>query len=87
MPADTPVLVEDVIIAKLLSMSAVSSLVGTRVRPGTLAQADALPAIGTFTEKYKGDKVVIWVHPDGKSSLVKDGKPHELPQTLRAKLT
>lgn len=45
MPADSPVLVEDLIITKLLAMTTVTAIVSTRIRPGTLAQADALPAI------------------------------------------
>lgn len=45
MPADTPVLVEDVIIAKLLAMTTVTAIVSTRIRPGTLGQKDTVPAV------------------------------------------
>jgi hypothetical protein len=45
MPADAPVLVEDVLIAKLLTLSAVTAIVGTRIRPGVLAQSDTIPAV------------------------------------------
>lgn len=41
----TPLLVEDRLIAKLLAMATVTGLVGTRIRPGTLAQDDIYPAI------------------------------------------
>lgn len=45
MAADAPVLVEDVIIAQLKAQSAVAAIVGTRIRPGVLDQADSLPAV------------------------------------------
>lgn len=45
MAADSPVLVEDLIIAKLLACTAVTAICGDRVRPGVLGQGDTLPAV------------------------------------------
>jgi dienelactone hydrolase len=37
-------------------------------------EADVLPTLGAFAPGYKGGKVVLWIHPDGKESLIKDEK-------------
>jgi hypothetical protein len=34
---------------------------------------DVVPMAGVFNESFR-DKVVVWVHPQGKSSLIRDGK-------------
>ncbi len=36
---------------------------------GRQDEADAVPHAGVFGPKFKGDSVVIWVHPKGKASL------------------
>ena len=37
-------------------------------------ETDALPTLGAYAPGYKGGKVVLWFHPDGKESFIKDGK-------------
>ena len=41
---------------------------------GRRDESDVLPTAGVFGPKFKNDKVVLWIHPDGKESLFKDGK-------------
>jgi hypothetical protein len=36
-------------------------------------QGEEIPAVGLLPEKFEGT-VVIWIHPEGRSSLFKDGK-------------
>ena len=45
-----PILIEDRLIAKLLACSAVTAIVGNRIRPGTLAQGDTFPAVTLTVE-------------------------------------
>jgi hypothetical protein len=40
-----PDLIEDHVIARLLTLSAVTAIVGQRIRPGSLDQRDAIPAV------------------------------------------
>ena len=42
---------------------------------GRKDEADATPHAGLFGKKFDGSKVAVWVHPDGKASLFKDGTP------------
>lgn len=48
---------------------------------GRTDEADSLPALGSFGPKFKGEKVLLWIHPEGMDSLFKteglgkDGKP------------
>ncbi|CAN5564781.1 hypothetical protein BH11PLA2_BH11PLA2_05000 [soil metagenome] len=37
-------------------------------------EKDALPGLGMFSKEFKGDKVCLWIHPDGRESLFKDEK-------------
>lgn len=37
-------------------------------------EQDAVPAAGVITDKFAGDKVVVWVHPKGKASLFESGQ-------------
>lgn len=41
---------------------------------GRKDEKDAVPACGVFSAKFTGDKVVVWAHPAGKSSLFAGGK-------------
>lgn len=41
---------------------------------GRKDELDAVPCVGAFGPKFKGEKAVVWVHPAGKSSLLDDGK-------------
>lgn len=41
---------------------------------GRKDELDAVPCVGAFGPKYMGEKAVVWVHPNGKSSLIEDGK-------------
>ncbi len=49
---------------------------------GRKDEADAVPHAGLFGQKFDGKKAVVWVHPDGKASLFKDGKPTAEVQLL-----
>lgn len=49
---------------------------------GRKDEADAVPTAGLFGKRFDGSKAVVWVHPDGKASLFKDGKPTAEVQTL-----
>jgi hypothetical protein len=49
---------------------------------GRKDEADGVPHAGLFGKKFDGSKAVVWVHPDGKASLFKDGKPTALVQSL-----
>jgi dienelactone hydrolase len=40
---------------------------------GRKGQHEQIPAVALFTKEF-GGTVVVWVHPDGKASLFKDGK-------------
>jgi dienelactone hydrolase len=48
---------------------------------GRTDEKDAIPVAGMFTEKFK-DRVVVWVHPKGKASLVEEKKPTDAAKTL-----
>lgn len=37
-------------------------------------ESDSLPALGSFGPKYNGDKAVLWIHPEGKECIFRDGK-------------
>ncbi len=41
---------------------------------GRTDEKDAVPCAGVFSGKVKGETLVIWLHPRGKSSLVENGK-------------
>ena len=41
---------------------------------GRTDEADAVPHAGIFGPKFDGSTVVVWLHPQGKSSLLVDGK-------------
>ncbi len=49
---------------------------------GRKDEADSVPHAGLFGKKFDGSKAVVWVHPDGKASLFKDGKPTAAVQSL-----
>lgn len=49
---------------------------------GRKDELDSVPHIGMFGKKFDGSKVVVWVHPEGKASLFKDGKPIAAVQSL-----
>jgi dienelactone hydrolase len=49
---------------------------------GRKNETDQLPTAGVFSKAFTGDKVVIWVHPNGKSSLFADGKLVPAARTL-----
>ncbi|HVK13902.1 MAG TPA: hypothetical protein VM597_34485 [Gemmataceae bacterium] len=42
---------------------------------GRQGEAGVVPMAGVFGKAFKGDKVVVWVHPGGKASLFEGGKP------------
>lgn len=42
---------------------------------GRVDEKDTLPAAGLSGPKCTGERVVIWLHPDGKSSLLEKGQP------------
>ncbi len=42
---------------------------------GRVGGTDAVPAVGMFGPTFRGETVVVWVHPNGKASLVADGRP------------
>jgi pimeloyl-ACP methyl ester carboxylesterase len=44
--------------------------------------ADAVPTLGIASKKWDRSKVVVWVHPDGKRSILEDGKPTAAVRTL-----
>lgn len=41
---------------------------------GRTDEKDAVPCVGVSGPKFTGEKVVVWAHPDGKSSVFADGK-------------
>jgi hypothetical protein len=41
---------------------------------GRKGQGERIPAVGVSGPGFDGSTFVVWVHPEGKSSLVKDGK-------------
>ncbi len=41
---------------------------------GRTNEADAVPCLGVIGPNFTGEKVVVWAHPDGKASLLDDGK-------------
>ncbi|MCU0705689.1 MAG: acetylxylan esterase [Fimbriiglobus sp.] len=49
---------------------------------GRTDEADAVPHAGLFGKKFDGSKVIVWVHPDGKASMFKDGTPSAAVQSL-----
>ena len=49
---------------------------------GRVDDTDAVPTVGMFSKKYDGSKVVVWVHPGGKESLLDGGKPVPAAQAL-----
>lgn len=49
---------------------------------GRKDEADTVPHAGLFGKKFDGSKVVVWLHPQGKASLFKDGKPTAEVQKL-----
>jgi len=49
---------------------------------GRKDELDGVPHIGMFGKKFDGSKVVVWVHPEGKASLFKDGKPTAAVQSV-----
>jgi len=42
---------------------------------GRAGGSDAVPMLGMLSPAFKNETVVVWVHPDGKSSLVADNRP------------
>jgi len=55
-----------------------SKLGGVTVHRAVLGRSDekdAVPTCGAFGTKFRGDKAVIWLHPQGKAGLFVDGKP------------
>ncbi|MFO0795898.1 MAG: CocE/NonD family hydrolase [Gemmataceae bacterium] len=42
---------------------------------GRVGGTDAVPSVGMLTPGFRGETVVVWVHPDGKSSLVAANRP------------
>ena len=49
-------------------------LVMHRAVLGRKDEKDAVPCAGVYAPTFKGEKVVIWLHPKGKTSLFEDGK-------------
>jgi pimeloyl-ACP methyl ester carboxylesterase len=49
---------------------------------GRKDETDSVPHAGLFGTKFDGSKAVVWVHPAGKASLFKDGKPTAEVQSL-----
>jgi dienelactone hydrolase len=49
---------------------------------GRKDEADAVPGLGMFNAKFTGGKATIWIHPQGKASTLKDGKPIPEVQAL-----
>lgn len=41
---------------------------------GRHEETDALPTLGAFGPKFDGSRAVIWIHPDGKQSLIEGEK-------------
>jgi dienelactone hydrolase len=48
---------------------------------GRKGQGEQIPALGIRGKEFDGT-VVVWVHPDGKSSLMRDGKPVPAAQQI-----
>jgi hypothetical protein len=42
---------------------------------GRVGGTDAVPTTGMLSPAFKGDTVVVWVHPDGRNSLVAADRP------------
>ena len=55
--------------------SKVDGLTQYRIVLGRKDAGDAVPVCGLASPKAPPQKVVIWIHPAGKASLFKDGKP------------
>lgn len=49
---------------------------------GRTNEKDAVPTCGAFGPKFTGERVVIWLHPHGKTSLFPDGKRSSELKTL-----
>jgi dienelactone hydrolase len=54
--------------------SKANGLVMHRAVLGRKDEKDAVPTAGVYAPTFKGEKVVIWLHPMGKASLFEDGK-------------
>jgi pimeloyl-ACP methyl ester carboxylesterase len=54
--------------------SKVDGLVMHRAVLGRKDEKDAVPTAGVYAPTFKGEKVVIWLHPKGKASLFEEGK-------------
>lgn len=52
---------------------------------GRKGDGDVVPMAGVFGKAFKGDKVVVWVHPAGKASLFDGGKPVPAAKALMEK--
>ncbi len=60
----------------------VGELTTYRAAIGRTDEKDSLPGCGVTGEKYKGEKAIIWLHPQGKSSLFPNGKILPTVKTL-----
>ncbi len=67
LPAEIAVRVEPV-------QGTLGGLTVHRAAIGRTNEKDSLPGCGVTGEKYNGEKAIIWLHPQGKSSLFPNGK-------------
>jgi hypothetical protein len=49
---------------------------------GRTEEKDAIPCAGLVGPKAKGDVLVVWLHPEGKASLIQNGKVNPTVKTL-----
>jgi len=54
--------------------SKIDGLTMRRAVLGRKDEGDAVPTAGLMAPGFKGDRLVVWVHPLGKASLLEDGK-------------
>ncbi len=62
--------------------SKIDGLTMHRAVLGRQDERDAVPAAGLMTPGFKGGRLVVWVHPQGKASLLEDGKVTPAVRTL-----
>jgi dienelactone hydrolase len=55
-----------------------------RAAIGRTDERDSVPGCGVTGEKYTGDKVVVWLHPEGKASVFPGGKATPAVKSLAA---
>jgi dienelactone hydrolase len=62
--------------------SKIDGLTMHRAVLGRPDEQDAVPAAGLMAPGFKGGRLVVWVHPQGKASLLEDGKVTPAVRTL-----